>query len=256
MASRIVMKFGGAALKTVADLLACVYLIMKNRKRYDEIVVVTSAMGDTTAQLHQLAQEVALQPDQREVDMLISVGERISMSLMAMALKSRGVDAISFTGSQSGIITCPLHGEARIVDVKPVRILRELEKKRVVIVAGFQGVSQGEVTTLGRSGSDTTAVALGAALSAERVIFYKDVAGVFSEDPKINERAEFFEELNYENALKIVMKGEVLTQRSIKLAYANQLPLYVTSFVNPHLGTKIQDLSLKKKSEIQYESLL
>lgn len=161
--------------------------------------------------------------------MLISVGERISMSLLAMALEERGVPAISLTGSQSGIITCSHHNDALIEEVRPVRIYQHLSEGKVVIVAGFQGVSrEKEVTTLGRGGSDTSAVALAVALHAEKVEFYKDVKGVYAQDPKKSPQAELYQELSFEQAL--ALGDSVIHKRSILLASKNGLPLHVLSY--------------------------
>ena len=172
----LVMKFGGAAVATPQHFSKIADIILQRLKEYNRIAVVVSAMGDTTNQLISLATQVNDTPPRREYDMLVSVGERISISLLAMALAAKKHSAVSFTGSQSGIITCSNHSEARIVDVKPHRLLPVLDSGSVVIVAGFQGVSkQGEITTLGRGGSDTSAVALAIALGAIKVEFYKDV---------------------------------------------------------------------------------
>jgi aspartate kinase len=240
----IIMKFGGASVASSEQFALIADIILK--KAADaRIVVVVSAMGDTTDQLLALARRVHPQPPPREQDMLISVGERISIALLAMALQLKKREAISFTGSQSGIITTSEHSEARIIAVKPERLLRALDVGNVVIVAGFQGVSRnGEITTLGRGGSDTTAVALGVALHAARVEFYKDVQGIYSEDPKKNAEAVHFPHLSYLEALDIVQKGrKVLHPRCIELAAKNDLLLHVVSFYDPdlcmHEGTMI-----------------
>ena len=202
-------------------------------------------MGDTTDQLLSLARDVHPNPPPREQDMLVSVGERISIALLAMALHLKGKEAISFTGSQSGIITSDKHSEAFILDVRPHRIIKALDLGKIVIVAGFQGVSAGgEITTLGRGGSDTTAVALGVALKACRVEFYKDVEGIYSEDPKKNPEAVLYPHLSFDQAIEIAEKGaKVLHPRCIRLASKNCLPLYVLSFYDPllqhHCGTLI-----------------
>lgn len=229
---KLILKFGGAAVATPEHFSTIADIIISRVKQNNQIVVVVSAMGNTTNQLIDLAKQVHPEPPQREYDMLISVGERISMSLLAMALISKNQDAISFTGSQSGIITCAQHGEARIIEVRPNRLVPCLEGGKVVIVAGFQGVSKvGEITTLGRGGSDTTAVALGVALRAEKVEFFKDVPGIFSEDPKKNPDATFHQQLTYESALHIVKRGaKVLHARCIELAHKNLIPLHVRSF--------------------------
>jgi aspartate kinase len=241
----VVMKFGGAAFKTPESFLHIAQLIMERSDHFDHLIVVVSAMERMTDHLLALARQVSLSPPKREQDMLISVGERISMSLLAMALAEKGREAISLTGSQSGIITCQRHGEARIIDVRPQRILSHLEEGKIVIVAGFQGVSLGkEITTLGRGGSDTSAVALGVAFRAERVEFYKDVPGIFFEDPKNNPKAKLFSHLRFEEALMLAKKSPfVLHPRSILLASKNGVPLHVGSFreelKTSYPGTKI-----------------
>lgn len=228
----LVMKFGGASISKPELFSHVADWIVARHKIFDHIVVVVSAMGDTTNQLLELARQVHPSPPTRELDMMVSVGERISIALLAMALSLKGKEAISLTGSQSGIITSPEHSEARILDVRPNRILKHLKEGKIVIVAGFQGVSsQGEITTLGRGGSDTSAVALGVALKADKVEFFKDVDGVYSEDPKKMPEANKFEALSYEDALVIVKKGaKILHARALILAEKNSLPLHVLSF--------------------------
>lgn len=227
-----VLKFGGASLSTPEQFDVIADLILHKAKEYPRICIVVSAMGKSTDELIQLAKKINPSPPQRELDMLLSVGERISMSLLAMALAKKGREAISFTGSQSGIITCSRHAEAKIIDVTPSRLIKSLEQNKIVIVAGFQGVSKNkEITTLGRGGSDTTAVALGAALGAEKVEFYKDVPGFCSEDPKINPQASLFSHLSYDEAIDIVAKGaKILHKRCLELAKTNDIPLHVLSF--------------------------
>jgi aspartate kinase len=241
MALRI-MKFGGAAVASPEHFHQIADILIREKKGGDSIVCVVSAMANKTDELISLAKQVHPNPPQREYDMLVTVGERISISLLAMALARKGVEAVSFTGSQSGIITTNDHAEAKIVDVRPKRLLANLELKKIVIVAGFQGVSlQGEITTLGRGGSDTTAVALGVALGGS-VDFYKDVPGFFTEDPKKNQSAKFMPKLSFDEALQIVMKGgRILHSRCIELAKKNGVPLHVRSFVNDLPGTIIQD---------------
>ena len=240
----LVLKFGGASVASTQQFSKIAEVIL-HKSLHARIVVVVSAMGDTTDQLLSLARRVHPNPPPREQDMLISVGERISIALLAMALNLKDKDAISFTGSQSGIITSSTHSEANIIDVRPHRILGALDAGKIVIVAGFQGVSkEGEITTLGRGGSDTTAVALGVALGASKVEFYKDVEGVYSENPKINPDAQFYPFLSFEEAIRIVECGaKVLHPRCIRLASKNSLPLHVLSFYDPalryHSGTLI-----------------
>jgi aspartate kinase len=182
----IVQKYGGSSVADVEKLGAVADKVVATRGRGHQVVVVVSAMGKTTDDLIALAKRVAKEPHRRELDMLVTTGERVSMALLAIAIQSRGCDAISFTGSQSGIITNDRHFDARIIEVRPHRIEDELARGRVVIVAGYQGMSyKREITTLGRGGSDTTAVALAAALSAERCEIYSDVDGVYSADPRV-----------------------------------------------------------------------
>lgn len=233
MNKTIVMKFGGASVSTVEHFKHVAALIREKTAEYPQIAVVVSAMGDTTDQLIELAKKVHPKPPKREFDMLLTVGERISMSLLAMALSLYDLKAYSFTGSQSGIITCQRHSEARIIDVRPHRILPHLHAGSIIIIAGFQGVSiKGEITTLGRGGSDTSAVALAAALQADKVEFYKDVEGIYSEDPKENPRAQLLENLNYDQALEIASRGSnVLHPRCLSLAKKNGLPLHVLSYL-------------------------
>jgi aspartate kinase len=232
----LVMKFGGASVATPEKFGLIADIIIARFRKYGRVIIVVSAMGNTTNQLIDLAAQVNPNPPRREYDMLVTAGERISISLLAMAIAAKGHEAISFTGSQSGIITCSQHSEAKIMEVRPHRLLTCLDKGKIVIVAGFQGVSRGgEITTLGRGGSDTSAVALGVALDAERVEFYKDVPGVFDEDPKKNQKANLFSQLTFSDALNIVEKGaKILHPRSIRLAEKNHLPLHVHSFEDFH----------------------
>jgi len=251
----LIMKFGGASVATPQHISQIADLILEKKRQNQHIVTVVSAMGDTTDQLIALAKEVHPNPPRREYDMLVTVGERISISLLAMALARKNQEAVSFTGSQSGIITSPDHSEAKIVDVRPRRLIENLDQDKVVIVAGFQGVStKGEITTLGRGGSDTTAVALGVALKASKVEFYKDVPGVYQEDPKLNPHASFFLELTYGKALDL-MNGDqgVLHSRCLQLAEKNGLPLYVRSFCLENKGTLIQDKDCELSAEQYYE---
>lgn len=249
------MKFGGAAVATPDHFSRIADLIVSKHQKYERIAVVVSAMGDTTDELIALAKQVHPDPPRREYDMLVTVGERISISLLAMALARKGCEAVSFTGSQTGIITCKEHTDARIIDVRPVRILPHLEKGQVVIVAGFQGVSlEKEITTLGRGGSDTTAVALGVALGAEKVEFYKDVPGICHEDPKSNPKTQIFPKLSYQEARDIVSKGaQVLQERCILLAQENGIPLHVRSFTDSGIGTWIQGEQTGLRREPVYE---
>lgn len=232
MTHTVVLKFGGAAVATPESFLNVAKIIAEKHKTVERIAVVVSAMGDTTDDLIALANKVNPNPPQRELDMLVSVGERISISLLAMALAQLNVKATSFTGSQTGIITSTAHNQATIFDVRPHRLLPYLERQEIVIVAGFQGVSQqGEITTLGRGGSDTTAVALGVALDASHVEFYKDVDGVFDCDPKVNPNATLLRNLSFDQAFAMMNAGaQVLHDRCVTLAKLNDLPLFVLPF--------------------------
>lgn len=246
----LVMKFGGASVESTQSFDRVASIIQKKSMEYDGIVVVVSAMLKMTDHLINLAYKVHPEPPQREYDMLISVGERVSTSLLAMALNLKGIKAISFTGSQSGIITSLEHTSARIIDVRPVRLWEHLQNKEVVIVAGFQGVSEKkDITTLGRGGSDTSAVALAIALNAERVEFYKDVEGIYDKDPHLSKNAQLKENLTYDEALSInTFKKFILHPRSLLLAKKNNIPLNVLSFKNNSSpGTLVSDnLSIKQ----------
>lgn len=251
------MKFGGAAVATPAHFARIAEIILQRKQDFSQIAIVVSAMGDTTNQLIELAKKVHIDPPQREYDMLVSAGERISIALLAMALAARQQAAVSFTGSQSGIVTCSRHTDARIIDVRPHRLLSMLDVGKIVIVAGFQGVSRaGEITTLGRGGSDTTAVALGAALQADQVEFYKDVSGIYEEDPKKNPEAALIPSLSYAGALALALGGaKVLNPRCIRLAAKNGIPLYVRSFDKTSLaeGTFISEPNRQRSAILSYE---
>jgi aspartate kinase len=258
------MKFGGKSVSSPKSFLKAADIIVKKAEEYKNIVVVVSAMGNATDKLLQLARKVNNNPSFREQDMLVSVGERISIALLAMALAVKGKEAISFTGSQSGIITTSDHSDAKIISVKPDRIISELSKGKIVIVAGFQGVSiDKEITTLGRGGSDTTAVALAIALNAEKVEFYKDVKGFYEDDPKTNVNATFYPSLTYDKAIDIVSKGcKILSKRCIMLAKLNEIPLHIRCYKKmAHEGSLItksalsEKDSLKKDRKVVYEIL-
>lgn len=217
--SLVVQKFGGSSLATPAHIRRAAERIRDVRVSGSEVVVVVSAMGRMTDHLINLAHRTVNRPPQREMDMLLTAGERVSMSLMAMALQELGIPAISFTGSQSGIITTSRHSEARILEIRPTRIREELAKGKVAIVAGFQGVSrEKEITTLGRGGSDTTAVALAAALGAERCDVLTDVDGIFTADPRLVPDARMISDCSYEEALEFSSLGAKMHARSLDVA--------------------------------------
>ncbi|MEL7431784.1 MAG: aspartate kinase [Chlamydiota bacterium] len=230
--STIVVKFGGASIKSPAGFRRIAEIIAGKKQVFNQVLVVLSAMGSTTSNLLLLAKKIHPNPPKREADMLLSAGERISAALLAMALKRNGLDAMSFTGSQAGIITCSRHTDARIIDVKPYRLLPPLREGKIVIVAGFQGTTLDDrITTLGRGGSDTTAVAIAGALGALQVDFYKDVPGIFSQDPKKDPTATHYKQLTYREAKLIVQKGaQILHDRCLDLAETMQMPLRVLSY--------------------------
>jgi aspartate kinase len=239
--NRVVQKYGGSS---VADIEKIRKVAAKVKARADsgaEVVVVVSAMGDTTDELLQLARKVSADPPRRELDMLLTCGERISMALLSMALQELGVAAISFTGSQSGIITDESHAQARIVEVRPTRIEEELGKGRVVIVAGYQGVSRArEVTTLGRGGSDTSAVALAAALGADCEI-YSDVDGIFSADPRVVPSAKKLESLSHEEMQELAAAGaKVLNAQAVEHAREKGIVIHARSTHTAGTGTAIR----------------
>jgi aspartate kinase len=252
-AGMLVQKYGGSSVGSPEKIRRVADRIARSRARTREcsslnaplvpVVVVVSAMGDTTDELIGLARQVVKNPHdrshERELDMLLSAGERISMALLAMALRDLGHEAISFTGSQAGIITDESHTRARILEIRPMRVREELDRGRVVIVAGFQGVSRTkEVTTLGRGGSDTTAVALAAALGASRCEVYTDVPGIFSADPRVVPGARRYARLPLDLMLEMAEQGaQVMHSRSIESAIERRLPVWVGSSMEESEGT-------------------
>lgn len=242
----IVQKYGGSSLATPEYIRRVAGRIVAEKKSGNQLVVVVSAIGDTTDHLVQLASQLCHNPPEREMDMLLSVGERISIALLAMAIHELGCDAISFTGSQVGIITDTKHTEARILEVRANRLHEELEKGKIVIVAGFQGVSiNKEITTLGRGGSDTTAIALAAALKADRCEIMKDVDGVYVAEPKLVPDVLLNNEISYDEMIEMANMGAgVLKTESIEIAKVNKIKIAVGSSFNGNLGTIISDRSL------------
>jgi len=238
----IVQKYGGSSLRNPERIkvLAKRIATLKERKKYSMVIVV-SALGDTTDRLLRLSSQVCSDPPQRELDMLISTGEQISASLLTMALCSFGKRAISLTGRQSGIITDNFHTRARILSIDPGRLKRLLEEDNIVVVAGFQGItSESEITTLGRGGSDLTAVALAVALKADRCEIYTDVEGVYTADPKIVPEARRLKRISYEEMLELSSVGaKVLQLRAVEMAEKHNVHLYVASSFNPKRGTLI-----------------
>ncbi|HET6414604.1 MAG TPA: aspartate kinase [Anaeromyxobacter sp.] len=237
----VVQKYGGSSVSDVEKIRKVAEKVAARRRAGWDMCVVVSAMGDTTDDLLALARRVSDAPPRRELDMLLSAGERISMALLSMALQELGVPAISFTGSQSGIITTDAHAAARIVEVRPLRVHAELTQGKVVIVAGFQGVSaRKEVTTLGRGGSDTTAVALAAALGADCEI-YSDVAGVFTADPRLVPEARRLEELSYEEMQELALAGaKVLNAQAVEFAREKGITIHARSTFGSEEETTIR----------------
>ena len=236
----IVQKYGGSSVSDAEAMKRVASRIVATKKAGHQVVVVVSAMGDTTDELIDLANQITPLPAGRELDMLLTAGERISMALLAMAIKNLGFEALSFTGSQAGVITDSKHGRARIIDVTPGRIQEALKQDAIAIVAGFQGISQDtkDVTTLGRGGSDTTAVALAAALEADVCEIYTDVDGVFSADPRIVPAARKLKSVTYEEMLELAASGaKVLHLRCVEYARRFDLPIHVRSSFSNLEGT-------------------
>ncbi|ASR56915.1 aspartate kinase [Cellulomonas sp. CW35] len=238
----VVQKYGGSSVADAESIKRVAKRIAAAKRAGDDVVVVVSAMGDTTDDLLDLAKQVSPLPPQREMDILLTAGERISMSLLAMAINNLGVRAKSFTGQQAGVITDAVHGKARIVDVVPTRVRETVEKGQVAIVAGFQGVTEStnDVTTLGRGGSDTTAVALAAGLGADVCEIYTDVDGVFTADPRIVSTARKLDRVSYDEMLELAASGaKVLMLRCVEYGRRYSVPIHVRSSFTNHTGTLV-----------------
>jgi len=249
----IVQKYGGSSVESAERIKRVAERIVATRKAGNEVVVVVSAMGDTTDNLLDLATQVSPVPPPRELDMLLTSGERISNALVAMAIDALGAKARSFTGSQAGVITTSVHGKARIIDVTPGRIRKALDNGNIALVAGFQGVSQDtkDITTLGRGGSDTTAVALAAALGADVCEIYTDVDGVYSADPRIVPDAARLDRVTYEEMLEMAASGaKVLMLRCVEYARRYNVPVHVRSSYSDKPGTivtgSMEDLPMEQ----------
>jgi aspartate kinase len=244
--SLIVQKFGGSSVADAASIKRVAARIARTKEAGHDVVVTVSAMGDTTDDLIDLANQVSRSPASREMDMLLTTGERISMSLLAMAIGDLGFDARSFTGSQAGMMTDAQHGRARIVDVTPTRVREALDQGAIAIVAGFQGFNHDskDITTLGRGGSDTTAVALAAALNAEVCEIYTDVDGVFSADPRVVKKARKLNRVSYEEMLELAAAGaKVINIRAVEFARRHGVTLHVRSSFTEESGTWVSDTS-------------
>jgi len=238
----VVQKYGGSSVADPEMIQAVADRVLARRAEGRKLVVVVSAMGKATDELLGMARRVAREPDRRELDMLLTVGERVSMALLAMAIRARGQEAVSLTGSQSGILTSASHTRARVMEVRPFRILDELERDRVVIVAGYQGVSyQREITSLGRGGSDTTAVALAAALDAEACEIYSDVDGVLSADPRVVPEAIRLAELDYDRMQAMARAGaKVLNAQAVAFARDKGIAIYARKTGSAEAGTVVR----------------
>lgn len=238
----VVQKYGGSSVATVEKLRIVAERVVATKRAGFDVVVVVSAMGDTTDDLLTLARQVSSAPPKRELDMLLSAGERISMSLLSIAIHELGERAISFTGSQCGIVTNASHSNARIIDVRPIRVQDELEGGNIVIVAGYQGTSyKREITTLGRGGSDTTAVALAAALGAEHCDIFSDVDGVYSADPRVVLDAQRLDDISYEEMQELSRLGaRVLNAQAVEFARRRQIAIYARATLGEGAGTAIR----------------
>ena len=234
----VVQKYGGSSVADVSRIRKVAERVMRDAARGHDVVVVVSAMGDTTDELLALAKQVSPNPDRRELDMLLTAGERISMALLSMAIRELGGDAISFTGSQSGIITNDRHVDARIIEVRPFRVQDELARGKIVVIAGYQGVSyRREVTTLGRGGSDTTAVAMAAALGAEYCEICSDVDGVYTADPRVVPAARRIGTLTYEETQELAESGaKVLNAQAVEFAKETGIAIYARATTSPLPG--------------------
>jgi aspartate kinase len=239
----VVMKFGGTSVGSVERIQAVADRVVRTREAGSDVVVVVSAMGDTTDELSAMALRIAEVPDPRELDMLLTAGERIAMSLLGIALIARGCRAASYTGSQAGIITDTQHGKAKIVEIRPKRVLEALEGGNVVVLAGFQGLStQYEITTLGRGASDLTAVAMAGAVGADVCEIYTDVDGVYTADPRIVPEARRIDAISYDEMLELAAAGaRVLQSRSVEMARRQGVRLHVRSSFDDRDGTWVMD---------------
>jgi aspartate kinase len=241
----IVQKYGGTSVGSVERIQAVADRVVAAREAGNDVVVVVSAMGDTTDDLMQMAHLIAPMPDPRELDMLLTAGERIAMSLLGIAINARGCKAASYTGSQAGIMTDTQHGSAKIVEIRPKRIIEALESGVVVVLAGFQGLSmtQYEITTLGRGGSDLTAVAMAGAIGADVCEIYTDVAGVFTADPRVEPKARKVDLISYDEMLELAAAGaKVLQSRSVEYARRYGVKLHVRSSFDDAPGTWVQEV--------------
>jgi aspartate kinase len=250
----IVQKYGGSSVADAGKIKNVAGRIARTRDQGNQVVAVVSAMGDTTDELIQLAYQLSERPDSRELDVLLSTGEVVSSTLLAIALHGMGYPAISLSGAQAGIRTDSAYSRARILQIDPKRVVRELEKGNIVIVAGFQGITEEmDITTLGRGGSDTTAVALAATLGAEVCQIYTDVEGVYSADPRLVPEAERLDEIHYEEMLELATYGaKVMHPRAVELGELFHIPILVASSFNENPGTLIHGgVSMEVRNKVR-----
>ena len=256
---RIVQKFGGSSVADADSIKRVARRIARTRGEGHDVIIVISAMGDTTDELMDLALKVSPRPKSRELDMLLTTGERQSAALLAMALADLGIEAASYTGSQAGVLTTPTHGNARIIDITPGRVEKALQDGYVAIVAGFQGVSQTtkDVTTLGRGASDTTAVALASALDADYCEIYSDVDGVYTADPRIVPAARHIGQIGYEDMMEMAASGaKILHLRCVEYARREGVPVHVRSSFTDKPGTWVKDQSQIAKDPTMEEAII
>ncbi|MCM3210685.1 aspartate kinase [Bacillus licheniformis] len=248
----IVQKFGGTSVGSVEKILNVANRVIEEKQRGHDVVVVVSAMGKSTDSLVALAKEITEQPSSREMDMLLTTGEQVTISLLTMALQNKGYDAVSYTGWQAGIETENIHGNARITNIDTANLKERLNEGKIAVVAGFQGVTaEGEITTLGRGGSDTTAVALAAALKADKCDIYTDVPGVFTTDPRYVKTARKLAGISYDEMLELANLGAgVLHPRAVEFAKNYQVPLEVRSSTEKEAGTLIEEESSMEQNLI------
>lgn len=239
----IVQKFGGTSVGSVEEIENVASRVIEEKERGNDVVVVVSAMGKTTDQLVKMAEEISENPSKREMDMLLTTGEQLTISLLTMALIEKGYSAISYTGWQAGITTEEVHGNARILNIETEKIQSQLENGKIVVVAGFQGkTAKDEITTLGRGGSDTTAVALAAALKAKKCDIYTDVTGVFTADPRVIKNARKLNAISYDEMLELATLGAgVIHPRAVEFAKNYQVPLEVRSSTEKESGTRLEE---------------
>ena len=256
---RIVQKFGGSSVADADSIKRVARRIARTRGEGHDVIIVISALGDTTDELMDLALKVSPRPKSRELDMLLTTGERQSAALLAMALSDLGIEAVSYTGSQAGVLTTPTHGNARIIDITPGRVEKALQDGYVAIVAGFQGVSQTtkDVTTLGRGASDTTAVALASALGADYCEIYSDVDGVYTADPRIVPAARHIGQIGYEDMMEMAASGaKILHLRCVEYARREGVPVHVRSSFTDKPGTWVKDQSQIAKDPTMEEAII